>query len=689
MTTPPWTRERKDRAYQRGPHQSSRGESEFVCEEMLDFIQQGYWIVLPFDVVADLPALRLSPLGVVPQRDRRPRLIVDYTYSEVNADTLPLAPKEAMQFGRALQRVFATITQADPRYGPVFMSKIDIADGFYRVWLQAADVPKLGVLLPSNSFSCSSDLVAFPLALPMGWVESPPYFTALTETACDLANSAMRTRPTLSRLTEPHRLESVADTPPDDTPVPSTQSGGTTHVVATSRPPTACVDVYVDDFLLLAQTLAQQRKVLRATLTAIDDVFRPVDSADPRHRKEPASIKKMLKGDASWSTNKRILGWDIDTVTETLHLPPHRHERLIEVLSWISPPNRRLSTRKWHQLLGELRSMAPALPGTRGLFSAMQEALSHGDAHRVRLNHHVYTAASDFRALVNAVHTRPTRLRELVPTPPSDVGACDACRIGMGGVWFDVLHPTAAPILWRTRFPATVCNTLITSDNPLGTITISDLELTGMIAHKDVLASHRDLAERTIWVASDNRAAVAWSQKGSSTSVAARAALLRFNALHQRRFRYVARHHYMPGPVNVMADDASRLWHLSDSELLTHFNTSYPQVTSWQMLPLPCATNASLIGALCKKPLSSAALLNDVPTPLPRGICGLRSVPRSGSLLPSSPIPIPFLSSNSLHKDIAPVSSHPVVDLSGLAQWRTPYERWARRTPGWGPLTLA
>ncbi|KAI2502275.1 hypothetical protein MHU86_12164 [Fragilaria crotonensis] len=129
----------------------------------------------------------------------------------------------------------------------------------------------------------------------------------------------------------------------------------------------------------------------------------------------------------------------------------------------------------------------------------------------------------------------------------------------MGGVWFDALNPLASPIVWRQRFPVRVARQLVTSNNRHGAITISDLELTGMIAHKDILAQLRDVAERTVWIASDNRAAVAWSAKGSATSMAARAYLLRHNALHQRQHRYISRHRYIPGPVNVMADDASEL----------------------------------------------------------------------------------------------------------------------------------
>ena len=183
-------------------------------------------------------------------------------------------------------------------------------------------------------------LIAFPLALPMGWIESTPYFTAFTETACDLANDqlrACRTRPT--HRTE-HRLEAVAATPPPD-PVDARHTSVATRPShersLTGRPPVAAVDVYVDDFLLLAQTEARKRQVMRSTLTAIDQVFRPLMPTDPPHRKEPASVKKMLQGDACWATSKCILGWDLNTVDSTL-TPPHRLDRLYELLSLIRPP---------------------------------------------------------------------------------------------------------------------------------------------------------------------------------------------------------------------------------------------------------------------------------------------------------------------------------------------------------------
>ena len=359
-TTPPWSTERCDAAVERGSHKSAHTDRAFVFDEMLDFCQQGYWVVLPYSAVRHWDLLRVSPLGAVPQRDRRPRLIVDYSFSNVNQETVALAPSEAMQFGRAFQHVLSNIVNADLRYGPVYPSKIDITEGFYRVWLQADDIPKLGVVLPT--LPGLPPLIAFPLALPMDWVESPPFFSVLTETACDLANARLRDRSNGSDSTA-HRLESVAATPPPEIPTAAphvTQS--TTKPAGTcpsGRLPVAEVDVYVDDFLLMAQTENRRRAVLRTTLEAIDSVFRPLCASDPEHRKEPASVKKMLKGDAAWATRKRILGWDLDTEASTLHLPAHRIERLYELLDKISPPHKRTSVEVWHQLLGELRSMSP------------------------------------------------------------------------------------------------------------------------------------------------------------------------------------------------------------------------------------------------------------------------------------------------------------------------------------------
>ena len=686
LHTGPWNAERLRLAAQRGSHRSAQDEVEFVCSELLEFCAQGFWTVLPLQVALQLAHLRLSPLGVVPQRNRRSRLIVDYTYSGVNDETARLAPPEAMQFGKALQRVLSKVVGADPRYGPVHLGKIDIADGFYRIGIQARDIPRLGVILPSD---CADPLVALPLALPMGWVESPPYFTSVTETACDLMNAALRQ----GDDPPPHHLESLAATPPlrttpptgDRAPHRRAYTGPTTP----RSPPLAYGDVYVDDFILVAQTKRHQQRVMRAALHSIDKVLRPLSPSDGPNRKEPVSVKKLGQGDACWATQKTILGWDFDTVEGTLNLPPHRLDRLYSLLDAFPLTRRRAPISEWHQLLGELRSMAAALPGSRGLFSALQDTLRTGDRHRVRLNQRAFDSLADFRDIADSLRARPTRFRELVPVgSPVAFGACDACQKGMGGVWF---RPHSPPILWRAAFPVALQHALVTSDNRGGLVSISDLELAGTLAHKQIIVQALpDIAERPIWLGGDNRASIVWATKGSSTASTARAYLLRLGALHQRRHRYVPQHDYVPGKVNVMADDASRRWDLSDPDLLTHFDSAYPQDTSWQLLTLQPDMLSAVIGALSRKRSVPANLRIAATLPRPPGGYGNVSAPRP-AFDPTSPMfPVTVSPSfSSLLSVTAPVASRPAKRQSDLELWRMPSAMWRRRLPGWGPSTLA
>ena len=234
MATAPWSEARLASTMARGPHKSAFEYTSFLGEELVQFVLKGQWIVLPYSAVCTLPRrtrrqLRISPMGVVPQRDRRPRVIVVYSYFQVNDETVKLAPREAMQFGKALERVLRKIVEADPMHGPTYLLKIDIADGFYRIWLNEDDIPTLAVSLPP--LHGDTLLLALPLVLPMGWTESPPYFTTATETVADIANQRLQNR----WQPPPHRLEQLAETPPNST---LTASGQADTKIASALPTT-------------------------------------------------------------------------------------------------------------------------------------------------------------------------------------------------------------------------------------------------------------------------------------------------------------------------------------------------------------------------------------------------------------------------------------------------------------------
>jgi hypothetical protein len=295
----------------------------------------------------------------------------------------------------------------------------------------------------------------------------------------------------------------------------------------------------------------------------------------------------MGNGDATRTTVKTALGWILDTVEKTISLPAHRLSRLHELLASVSCSQKRISLKKWQQLLGGLLSMATANPADIGLFSALKEALKHKttSGHRVRLTRHTHAFLEDFRWLTDDVTSRPTSISKIVPdVDPSTCGACDASKLGMGGVHVVPTKQGILPLLWRTPWPQAIQEHLVSHENPTGDVTNSEFELAASVAQLDVLAQYVDIRQHTVHNLSDNSATVASQRKGASSTVGPVAYLLHLQALHQRHHRYVPLHDFIPGTMNLMSDRASRLLHLSDTDLLLYFNSHSPQTRPWH----PC-----------------------------------------------------------------------------------------------------
>ena len=143
--------------------------------------------------------------------------------------------------------------------------------------------------------------------------------------------------------------------------------------------------------------------------------------------------------------------------------------------------------------------MAIAIHGSKGCFSVLQQALRPGTA-RIKITKEVRDQPLGFLWLSEDVCNRPTHLAEVVPTPPSYVGAMDAAKAGTFGEWFPPglavplsIHPHIKnslqdPCLWRTPFPEEIQHAIVSSSNRLGDISNSDLELFGTVAHDNILA---------------------------------------------------------------------------------------------------------------------------------------------------------------------------------------------------------
>jgi hypothetical protein len=230
----------------------------------------------------------------------------------------------------------------------------------------------------------------------MGWIHSPSYFGAFTETV---------------RFFSSYHLPS-------------------NYHDSWLRPPPSLgyTDVYLDDLLLLAQP-PNHLPAMNRILHALDIVFNdPPDSPC----RQLVSTKKMAQGDTTFSTQKKNLGWDIDTEHMTLLLQLHGLHNLQETLHSLLQ-QKCTSCKWWQQLLGTLLSTSPALYGAMYLFSILQHALTDTPAHRIWLTPLLKASLRFWLHLIIKMHHCPVPIYTLVPRAPEVLTASDASKTVMGG----------------------------------------------------------------------------------------------------------------------------------------------------------------------------------------------------------------------------------------------------------------
>jgi hypothetical protein len=668
----PWSLERQDAAMARGPHPSAaRHFPEFLLEDMYDYALMGYWMVLPYSAVRGHPHLRIAPAGVVPQRERRPRPIMDYSYNGVNQASVPLAPLPAMQFGAAFQRLLQRLAYCNPQWGPPLLAKIDLANGYYRVPLSPAAALQLAVCLPPDG---SGDrLLGIPLSLPMGWSLSPPYFFAFTETCADLNNNLQPLRP--------HHPHQRAAEPTLPLPAPRAFSDSALFPFNPVPPPHPLqyTEVYIDDFMLAVQRPHHVR-LMHSLLHHLHSVFRdPSDSP----RRAVVSESKVKKGDATFSTEKIMLGWHVDTHRMTVHLPAHRVQRLSDILQ--TALTSRYTTRiKWQKLLGELHSMVPAIHSSRYLFSILHHHLAQHTSRRKRLTRVTRQALLDWKTLLLQLGSTPMHISHLVPQAPHVLAATDASKDGMGGFWLPTNLTTGdTPCAWRYQWPTRIRQAVVTTDNPTGTLSINDLELAAITAAVGLQTTQPRQHDQHHCVATDNKSAQAWVNSGSPTTITAPAYLLRLLAQYCRSNNVSVQAVYTPGSTNTVADLLSRAFHLSDSELLSELDRLAPSKQPWKLVTLPVPLISQVNSALSKRLPQE---VSPPPVRAPRtqhGPFGANFVSAWHATPSYKTSKSPYRCSRFSLTDIEWEKWLPLALRSKVEQWRQPFVPWGRRSPHW------
>ena len=186
----------------------------------------------------------------------------------------------------------------------------------------------------------------------------------------------------------------------------------------------------------------------------------------------------------------------------------------------------------------------------------------------------------------------------------------------------------------------------------------------------------------------DNWATASWPRKRSSTSSKDRAYLLRLSTFHQGHYCYLHISLYVSGPANYMANDCSRFFQLSDSQLLAYFNSTYPQNEWWKIHRLRTEMNSTLISLLqCKRKLLQE-IITRLKIATTRGKHGKNFLQCLIYLSFYATLTTPSLFSKSSPTGTGMVGYPVVVQRTGLEWWKKPYVHWGAIVSYWVPRTL-
>ena len=98
-----------------------------------------------------------------------------------------------MRFRGAIQRILRQVLTTNSQLGPVYLGKVDLADAYMRFWVRMEDVLSVAFLIPNKTPS-DTQMGGFPFYLPMGYIDSAPYFCMEREMVTGHANKAISER---------------------------------------------------------------------------------------------------------------------------------------------------------------------------------------------------------------------------------------------------------------------------------------------------------------------------------------------------------------------------------------------------------------------------------------------------------------------------------------------------------------
>ena len=607
QTGRPWTTAEMQEAIDRGPHRSALSKEAIAHfkAEVDEKVMSGQAKLVSWDAIKANPPenLKISPIAAIPHKSKQFRSILDLSFHlrlkqggvlpSVNSTTVKTAPKGAIdQLGHSLSRIIHAFAETDDD-AVIFMAKWDIKDGFWRLDAGEGAEYNFSYVMPQPPGSPT--MLVVPTSLQMGWVESPPYFCAASETARDIAGDYCDTG--IGTLPD-HKFLPYAIGNPAYQSLPESTSG--------DIPLRYLLEVYVDDFVSLVIPASREhlRHVSNGTMMAIHDIFPPdeIDSNDP------ISEKKLKQGDGEYATTKTVLGFELDGIAKTIWLEEAKRAYLLTVLKgWVRSAQSStigIEFKDFESIVAKIRHAFTAIPAGRGLLSPCNKILQKKPRtvylHR---NPVLLAALSGCRTLLRESSDSPTRCKELVGGWPDYIGVCDASSHGVGGVVFGE-KSTCTPTVFRWEWSPEV-----KAEYRKKSITNSDLEMAGLLFLWLVMETVcGTLREKRVALFSDNSPTVGWVRRLATRGSLISAHLIRALSLRLKlNGTCPLTPLHIAGEENSMTDIPSRSfgsnnkWHCkNNTELLTLFNSTFPLPgqTSWTVFQLTYAIGMRVTSVL-------------------------------------------------------------------------------------------
>ena len=583
-----WSYEQLLAAINNGAHASANEEeaAQACRKEAMERVAEGCCRLIKWNDIKDNvpPNLKISPIAAIPHKSRKFRMILDLSFklllngkrlASVNeASDKTKAPQHAMfELGNVIPRIIWAMALSKDESTPFLFSKVDLKDGYWRMAVSADDAWNFAYVLPGGKQGDPIQLV-IPDALQMGWSESPPFFCAATETARDVIQAEMHSDIPVPKQPMEDIMMNI-----DWASIPKHK--GPSHSGSDKTKFLKMVEVYIDDFIGVLQSTDENelRQLSRKILKGINNVFPPPELTGSKMG-PPVSEKKLIE-DGTWALRKEVLGWLFDGLARTIELP---QKKCKEILTELKDVRRikRLELKRFQKLHGRLQFTSISIPCGKPIMGQLDRYLATAgktNKRYINMTDELRNILRDWSALLRLVGRRPTHVKELVEHRPQYQGFVDASKWGVGGVWFGGTS-SMIPIVWFIEWPQEIRDQFCSSSNKTGTITISDLELTGILLHWLVLEQAVDtttLKHNSVAIWCDNLPAVAWTYKFRTSTSPIAARILRALAvrLHEQQTALLSVEH-ISGIFNTMADVASRKHNTNNTAFLTDFSIHFP-----------------------------------------------------------------------------------------------------------------